>query len=106
MVDHRVAEETVEGPQAEHVPRHAKTRLVGEDYDAEIPVKLEGDDCAKAESYTAVPDDVAVRCLLDDPAKCVGRLVADRDLRRARIGEVLGRDNCACRRGRLWQAAS
>ena len=71
MVDHRVAEETVEGPQAEHVPRHAKTRLVGEDYDAEIPVKLEGDDCAKAESYTAVPDDVAVRCLLDHPAKCV-----------------------------------
>src|SRR5215471_17530397 len=93
MIDHRVAEETVEGPQAERLPRHAGTRLVGEDNDAEIPVKLEGDDCAKAESYTAVRDDIAVRCLLDGPAKCVEHLIAYRDLWRARIGEVLGRHN-------------
>jgi hypothetical protein len=92
-VDHRVAEETVEGPQAEHIPRHAETRLVGEDNDAEIPVQLKGDDCGKAVSYAAVKDDVAVRRLLDHPTKCVERLIAYRDLRRARIDEVRRRND-------------
>jgi hypothetical protein len=56
-------------------------------------LRLEVNRCAKAESSAIVPGDVAVGCRLDDPAKRVERLVAHDDLRRARIGEVLGGDD-------------
>ena len=92
VIDHGIAEQTIENPRAERV-RHTDIRLIGEDDDAKLVLELEADIGAEAESPTIVPHDRAVRRLLNKPAKRIRQLVIERDFRRVGVDEVRRRDD-------------
>ena len=78
-----------------HRIRETHIRFIGEHDDADILVWHHAHIGAEAARPSVVPNDVAVRRLLDDPAHRVRYFVRDRDLRRADKCEILGRDDTA-----------
>ena len=94
VVDFGVAKNPVQNPAPKR-SRKADIRFVGQDDDAEFLVGHQADKGAEAQRVAVVPDDVAIRRLLNDPAQGVGQLVGERDLRRAGNGEILRRDDAA-----------
>jgi hypothetical protein len=65
MIDLGIAEQSVENPLAHRVGK-ADIGLVGEHDDADPLVALQTDIGAERGRAAIVPDDVAVRCHLDD----------------------------------------
>src|SRR5258708_4143425 len=59
-----------------------------------------------ATGASIVPDDVAIRRLLDEPTQRVGPFVGHRDLWRARHGEILGRDEATPLEGAVAELTS
>src|SRR5258707_5434578 len=92
MVNARVVDDPVQGPSSDRI-REAHVNFIGQDDDAYVPVWHHTDIRAKAARSAIVPNDVAVRRLLNYPTQRVEHLVRHRNLWRVGDGEILGRND-------------
>ena len=76
-----IVKNPVQSPESNRI-RKTHICLVGEDDNAKILIGHHADIGAEAAGSSVVPNDVAVRCLLNDPAQGIEQFVGDRHLLR------------------------